>query len=196
MINNKLFLDGRSVQVNFTFTNPAFMPEVPERVYLGQVAEDARHAAAAIAVGEPEKAEVGRHREGRVDTGEPVFENIQAVDCVKFISRFSRHGYRIVACTRFEKPGRNKPKYVFRLQFRPTEQSDEPAVSPEAEQAMRQLGQDLWVLHIWDNGEKGITLNFVARTPGPGRPGHQEGTQAKHRICYDPEEGTISIKPL
>jgi len=180
--------------VKFFFTNQAHMPaNLPERAYAGAEVVDSTHADRARFEGEHELAEVGRVREGRVDTGEAIIKDVPMTSVAELRRGLANAGYWIIGLRKFEKPepGRTT-KWV--IEIRLAKRNDgvhPPELTPEAESALRLLATDWWMFHGWDNGNRGITLNCVMRTPGPGKSGNQPKHRALHEIRI--RDGSIVV---
>lgn len=157
------------VWVKFNFTNPNHIPpgiirhdRRPEDNIL-----DRNNAFKARSIGRPDLAEVGRHREGRVDTGEKVHENVQQLQ-VAFLRRgMANNGFHIGRCRWYlhQVPNRQM-KYVVEIGF-----TNNPDVvlnlTRQQEDALRALARDaVWTGHVWFNPDDTCTVNMVQRQPG------------------------------
>ncbi|MBX4200375.1 hypothetical protein KW790_02885 [Candidatus Parcubacteria bacterium] len=105
---------------------------------------------------------VGRVREGRVDTGTPVFKNEDRVSAELIRRALTNAGFGLDDAHWFTK---NKPgsatKFVVSLAF---SVSDAPITefNRETTEAFRELAKTVWFCHVWLNPNGVLTINFVS----------------------------------
>lgn len=157
------------VWVKFNFTNPNHVP--PGIMRMDRRPDDhildRDHAHKAMSIGRPDLAEVGRHREGRVDTGEKVHENVQQTQLAFLRRGMANNGMKLGRCRWYihQVPGR-QTKFVVELGFTHNPQAM-LTLTRQQEDALRALARDaVWTSHIWANPDDTCTVNMVQRQPG------------------------------
>jgi hypothetical protein len=190
-----------TVLVKFSFTNrdhiPAGIPEMPR---LSDNEMDGKHQIEAIDAGlvKPGEgggiAKVGRHRDGRVDTGEPIAQNVQTAYPAVILHGLPENGLllRDVHWYKHDRGDDKRPKFVVVCAF----ERGQPgmAVSIGLAAALTRLAHEaLWHCHIWKNPSKTesgmpeATVNFVVRQPRYGFEGGERVQKARaiHSIFVD-----------
>lgn len=151
-------LAGKDIIIKFFFTNPAHIPAGIEQKNRkpDEVIDFARNVMAK----DKETADYGRIREGRVDTGTQMANNLPMTQPAMLRRGLASQGYRLVDAHWFRKVQEGKTtKFVVVLSFKfGAEESIE--LSRKTEDAIRKLSRTLWFCHIWQN-EKNFTVNFV-----------------------------------
>lgn len=166
--------------VKFFFTNQEHIPNgIPEVGRQSNFEMDRYHAEMIRLMGDANRATLGRLREGRVDTGDCVIENL-AMAQVGLIRRGLANNGRhlILAHWHYQQPrGPNhRGKYVVSLTFAPLIE-EIGVVIPELPratvEAMRVLANTTWAYcHVWDNAPVPVaSINCVGRQPD-ARPKH------------------------
>lgn len=156
------------VWVKFNFTNPNHIP--PGIIRNDRRPEDGildrNNAFKARSIGRPDLAEVGRHREGRVDTGEKVHENVQQTQLAFLRRGMANNGLKLGRCRWYiHRIEGRQTKFVVELGF-----TSNPKVmltlTRQQEDALRALARDaVWTSHIWYNPDDTCTVNMVQRQP-------------------------------
>jgi hypothetical protein len=131
---------------------------------------------------------VGRHRPGRVDTGEPVIQNPKLSHAAMLRRGLVNNDYRLVRAF-YEVRGSERThdaKYVISLVFAPFE-GQQPLELPEKiNVALRMLAAMAWQhLTVWDNPNGVVTVNFA---------GFQKGVKARNAIVT--RGGRISVEEV
>ncbi len=122
----------------------------------------------------------GRIREGRVDTGTQVANNLPMTQPAMLRRGLASQGYRLVDAHWFRKTQEGKTdKYVVVLSFKHGAEENID-LGRKTLDAIRKLARTLWFCHIWQN-EKNFTVNFV---------GLQQGTKPSYSVVS--REGSIS----
>ncbi len=150
-------LNSRPVLVKFTFTNRSLVPRaIPYRNAQSTEARDNAHAASAIALGAPALAAEGRYREGRVDTGTPVWQNEHHTSIMWNAPQGSLRtaGYRVKDAFVIQRNG----KYTVTLVFDKSDKADN--LNPQSLPGVRTLFGKAWISHVWDNRDT-LTVNMV-----------------------------------
>ena len=184
-----------TVMVKFMFTNPAHIPPgIPQRTVtsISQKETDEYNAIVAAAAGHAELAEVGRVRQGRIDTGDQTVNNLQLVQLGLIRRGLANVMFQLRSCHSYPKPATptSSRKYVVVLTFKggPSDSGyyEEATATPEAKEAhkllnspevvsaLRSLANTTWqYCHVWDNSRtrKTATINVGGRIPD-GRPLH------------------------
>jgi hypothetical protein len=143
--------------VKFIFTNRSLVPKgIPFRNAQPTEVRDNAHAAAAIAAGAPALAAEGRHREGRVDTGTPVWRNEHHTSVMWNAPQGSLRtaGYKLKDAFVIQRDG----KYTVTLVFDKAAKADN--LKPESVPGVRTLFSKAWISHVWDNRDT-LTVNLV-----------------------------------
>ena len=123
---------------------------------------DQRHADAARQMGQQSLAEVGRHREGRVDTGEPI--NLQSVSVASLSDDLRKAGYVLANFGYFKKNPDDNVAFVQLAFFRDTK---EYPIRAETRKELDVLLKALWSkCHIWSNPDNSITVNCNIKQDG------------------------------
>lgn len=153
----------RKVLVKFFFTNPKHIPfGIPEQSRETDQKMDLFHASVAAALGKVELGEVGRVREGRVDTGRPAVQNAQLVQAALLRRGLTNVSFGLYACHWFFQE--RKGKYAVVLAFGWAR--DIIQCPPEVTEALRELGRTTWQW-CWVYDNKGtfdsVTINFGGR---------------------------------
>lgn len=157
-----------TVLVKFFFTNEAHVPRgIPNVARKNDFAVDYKHMKAAKEAGADDLGAVGRHREGRVDTGEPVINDLHGVQASLLKDRLVNAGFAIknLHWYKQERAGRT-PKFVVVCEFVRGVQTGE--LPPDVIAALDFLSHCArWTCHVWDNSQLGkpATINFVGRQP-------------------------------
>lgn len=158
-----------AILVKFYFTNRNQVPQgIPYEQQPPKSERDALHAANAIAAGRADLAQVGRHREGRVDTGVPVIKDLPMVQAELLRSGLAKAGYALTGMRYWQqsakKPG-DKPKWVVQFQYtrdvKPAPYP--PTVAGTIEDLVR--GARWQSCYVWQNPDDVATINFVGRQP-------------------------------
>ena len=162
---SNLAFRGMDVLVKFHFSNPDLIPVGIEqkRRPADEVIDFARHHTTK----NKKLAQFDRHREGRVDTGEPVIENLGMVQAAMLRKGLASNGYRLVDAHWFEKQREGKtPQYVVVLSFR-HEAEESVELARNTLDAIRHLARTVWQFcHVWRNADKkNFTVNFVGLQP-------------------------------
>jgi len=157
-----------TILVKFFFTNqdhvPRGIPHVDRSTSYGL---DFKHRQQARTAGKGELGEIGRHREDRVDTGEPVFKDLPATRASLLKDQLTKAGFALKSMHWMPqvKLGR-QPKYVVVCQFeRGTQVGELPAEVLESLEYLVYTAR--WIAHVWDNSalRNPSTINFVGRDP-------------------------------
>lgn len=163
-------LEGKDIIVKFFFTNQARLPAgIEEKKRKTDAALDfARNVTAK----DKEIGAYGRIRDGRVDTGMQVANNLPMAQPAMLRRGLASQGYRLVDAHWFKKEEQGKTtKFVVVLSFKQgAEESIE--LGRKTEDAIRKLANTLWFCHIWKN-QSNFTINFV---------GLQQGTKPSYSI--------------
>jgi hypothetical protein len=171
-------LEGKDLVVKFFFTNPAHIPAGIEQKNRkeDEVLDFARNAMAK----NKEVGAYGRLREGRVDTGTPIANNLPMTQPAMLRRGLAANGYKLVDAHWFRKVQEGKTtKFVVVLSFK--HGADENIdLGRKTLEAIRKLSNTLWFCHVWEN-EKNFTVNFV---------GLQQGTKPSYSIVA--REGSLS----
>jgi hypothetical protein len=113
---------------------------------------------------------VGRVREGRVDTGTQIFDNV-AMTSAELVRRALTNaglGLDNLAWYKKETEGR-QPKFVVECVYTPKE-GEIAEYSRQTTDALRELASIAWFCHVWHNPHtKVITINFVGMQNGVAR---------------------------
>lgn len=160
--------------VKFFFTNQEHIPDgIPEVGRQSNHEMDAYHARMIALMGDANRATLGRLREGRVDTGDCVIENLPMAQVGLIRRGLANNGrHLILAHWHYQQPrGPNRRgKYVVSLTFAPLVE-EIGVVIPELPRAtvvaMRTLAHTTWAYcHVWDNAPVPVaTINCVGRQP-------------------------------
>ncbi|MDD5110030.1 MAG: hypothetical protein PHI63_02330 [Patescibacteria group bacterium] len=159
--------------VKFYFTNPSQIPPgIPQKDRLENSELDAYHAAMMGLLGQEALGTLGRLREGRVDTGICVIQNLPAVQVGVLRRGFANNELRLIDAHWFRleprEPGR-KPKFVVNLTFAQVRHADVvlPELPRKTVEALRALANTTWAFcHVWDNSPIPVaTVNCVGRQP-------------------------------
>ena len=196
-MQNALNLNGSGpsrVIVKFAFTNPKHIPNGIEQKQRGTDQEvDGQHMAKAYAAGQGEQAKIGRHREGRVDSGEPVIQNLDMVQVAMIRVGLTNNGYRLSDTHYFIKKATktgHKDKYMVVLTF--DRNATDTATLPESTtRAIRELANTTWQFcHVWDNPDGTATVNLVGRQWDDARQSYRDPKHAlvvrNHELCAVP----------
>jgi len=175
-----------TILVKFFFTNSGAVPdEIPEkrdRRFTNPVM-DQLHTDIAKALGlDEELGKVGRVREGRVDTGKNIINNLSMVQVADLLRQFASADYcgpladyyYLTNVHWFEQPARapgKKPKFIVVLGYN---QLGPEKVTPAmlelakvTENARMELSAITWQFcHVWQNLNGVTTVNMVGRQPG------------------------------
>lgn len=164
------------VLVKYTFAGALRFPDVirnglPQEPRELDHIEDAIHARNAKKIGEEELGTVGRHREGRVDTGEYAWHNEQKVQTRDLRSGLTNAGYRMKRAYWYEREpqGTAAKKFVAVMAFVRNDSGDERVVelTRGVERALQRLGTTVWMFaHAFVNpprpdGMRVDTINLV-----------------------------------
>ncbi|MGC9602232.1 MAG: hypothetical protein ABSE76_00600 [Minisyncoccia bacterium] len=162
--------DGRKdLLVKFFFTNPRYLPDgLPTVPRLNDMAMDRKHQDAVYLDEDSSSAEVGRHREGRVDTGIPVIENLQLTSPLFLTDGLEASGFYLVSAHYYRKEAKGKfgkPSYVIVLHY--SQHGERMRLSPElAENLLRFYGGASWTINVWNNpGKNPTTVNLGQPSP-------------------------------
>jgi hypothetical protein len=151
---------------------------------------DRKHLAGAYKAGHGQLAHLGRVREGRVDTGVHVVDNLKMSHAGFVRVGLSRIGYKLVDAhffhQRTNRPGVSD-KWVVCLTYGTN--GDRPALNGRFTRDIRQLASTTWQwCHVWDNppkdGRRVITVNFGGRQADQ-KPQHAVVIR-DHRLTYVP----------
>lgn len=180
----KVTLDqyGR-ILIKFLFTNPKHIPAgIPEQKVGSNEERDLNHLIEAATQCWIEKAEVGRVREGRVDTGENFIPGLNSVSIGEGFAQLIGGGWNRIAnphwfCQQPKTQPGQKPrqlKYVVVLNLMRIDGARvlAPNTPKEALGGLNYLINDCnWTLHGWTNPNGVITLNNMMIQEGPGQRG-------------------------
>lgn len=174
-----------TVMVKFSFTNEDRMPlgireknrATDQVVDAGHAAAELRRAAAGSERGKGfaklgdlqaanQRGAVGRHREGRVDTGEPVVQNLQNADVSQLLAQLQAAGFTLTGAAKFERQrDKGKPLQVLELVFS-REGEAFPLLEHQQQAVDSLLTEASWIVHVWDNpGSRTTTVNLVGMNP-------------------------------
>lgn len=171
----------QTVLVKFFFTNPKHIPwGIPERKVSDRTQKqiDEFNSFMAEVKGNATLGQVGRRREGRVDTGEQVINNLQFVQLGIIRRGLTNVGFQLRTVDAFFIP--QKGKHVVCLVFQkggfyeeatatPTEKEAHKLLNSSAiVSALRELANTTWQwCHGWDNSatRKTMTINVGGRLP-------------------------------
>lgn len=186
--------------MKFGFTNPSHLPHgIPERqirngqsgsgivrqprpdqvpVRTGDQVVDQIHQGGKYTGGDQSLGEIGRVREGRVDTGKPVIQNLEKVQVAMIRRGLANISFPLVNIHWFKQvPGGDprKTRGVVAASFsdQTVTNAQQPLViNPEVQAALRALARVTWgFVHIWQNPNGVVTINCIHRRPD-GRPRH------------------------
>ncbi|NUM25941.1 MAG: hypothetical protein HUU49_05015 [Candidatus Buchananbacteria bacterium] len=182
------------VIVKFAFTNDKHIPNgIPVKKREADHVVDATHMVSAVQSGQTEEAQIGRHREGRVDTGTPVIQNLGMVQTAMIRRGLVNNGYRLTDAHYFTKPPAqrgHKPKHMVCLTF--DREATTSADLPEGTtRALRELANTTWqYAHVWSNPDKTATINLVGRQWDDGAGKYRDPENAlvvrNHELCAVP----------
>ncbi len=161
-------LDGREVLVKFMFFDRQYLPAgLREVVRASDKKMDERHAAD---VGYQAEGAVGRHRNGRVDTGEPVIKRLHRTSPFFLMNGLEEVDYVLTDAHYFRKEnrdemGRPRPQYVIVLNYK--KGGKRFTLTPELEDSLLGFFEGAaWSLDVWKNSDpKPHTINFIKPTP-------------------------------
>ncbi len=151
----------RRIDVKFTLRNLSEIPSgIENRWRMNEEALDTVHAANAVEMGRAELAEVGRVREGRVDTGECVINNLMSVQVGTIRRAFTNNGFVLSEVFTYQHKKSLKPVLV--LRYLPKGEGVNSVAPPAfVTAALRVLGSAVWNLcNLWDNPDGSITINL------------------------------------
>ena len=156
----KMVLKRHLVPAGVEFTDPIKAKE-----------RDAQHKAKAKEAGDVGKAYQGRHRPGRVDTGEQVIKREQGSVSADFLRRaLSANDFYLTAVYAAE---REDGKIVLTIIYAHDERAPDGVETPieldtDVQTALRELSQMAWAnCYVWDNGdEKPATVNLSGLLQG------------------------------
>ncbi|MDB5224545.1 MAG: hypothetical protein JWO43_167 [Candidatus Adlerbacteria bacterium] len=176
-------LANKDVVVRFIFTNARYLPAGLREGKREEVRlMNNRHMNDKYTGGDQSLAEVGRLREGHVDTGRQVIDNLKGVSAVEFWDDMQRVGYHMCHAMYFKEfqPGKSKKsrsddnpnevkekfKYTIVLHFSRT--GELLRLTKEQRNSLEAFFEGcLWTCHIWENPELNPhTINFVQIQPG------------------------------
>lgn len=157
------------VLVKFTVNRLDLVPPgIPERLRGDEGTIDGFHAQAAIEQDAIELADVGRVRDGRVDTGQAIVQDAKNVIVDMLRIGLANNGFALVSLHYHKAEKHGKTKFVITADYKRGKNS--LALSDKTTQALRQLaGPTTWTAHIWDNSalcypdgnQKPATINMV-----------------------------------
>lgn len=160
--------DTHRIVVKFSFTNPTHIPPgIPQKRRESDDEMDQRHALGARLMGQESLGEVGRVREGRVDTGECVVKDLGMVQSTTIRRAFTNAGFRLSTAHWFIKkanqPGK-QDKFMVALTFSNVVTTRDPEIeqTPAMVSALRDLARNIWgYCHVWSNPGGTVTMNFL-----------------------------------
>lgn len=164
-----------TILVKFFFTNDKHIPSgVPNLQHPGNEERDAIHASQEKYFGkdgDKSLGAVGRHREDRVDTGEPVIKDLPGTRAGLLQGDLVKAGYTLVGFRWWKqapkpKPGERPrtPKFVVQAAY--VKGAPYVAHPPHITSTMSSLATDaVWFCHVWKNPNGVATINFVGRQP-------------------------------
>jgi len=157
-----------TVLVKFFFTNDKHVPRgIPNVARKNDFAVDYKHMRAAKEAGADDLGAVGRHREGRVDTGEPIIKDLHGVQASLLKDRLIKAGFAIKNLHWYKQERASRiPKFVVVCEFVRGIQTEE--LPQDVIAALDFLSYCArWTCHVWDNSQLGkpATINFVGRQP-------------------------------
>jgi hypothetical protein len=184
------------VLVKFTVRSRDKVPTgIPERIRGDEGNIDSFHAAEATAQGKENLAAVSRVRDGRIDTGEPVYQGARNVLVDTLRMELLDHGFGLASLHYFVKKDKwDKESFVIVADYRTGGQLSK--IPKEIIQALRELADPVtWTVHIWDNSklsyedgrQKPLTINMVARS---------EDAPTVNEVSIDGKTGWLSIQPM
>jgi len=157
--------DEEHILFKITLSNKSLVPAgIREIERESDKVIDRRNADKAIAAGNARVATVGRVRPGRVDTGKPIFQNVERVRVSLVRGILARKGFRLADAHFFV---RNDGKAVLVLSLMKGRDTLElPRATVEAIRAMAR--DNVWTADMWENVDN-ATLNFRARQQGSAK---------------------------
>ncbi len=193
-VQKKIVLDSNimKITVKFAFTNSAHVPasikisnRPPDKVV------DKAHADVAKATGLSDLGNKGRHRQGRVDTGIPVIQNLQNVAVHSLIPQLLTMGFNpgdVYAYVKEDRrPGKHTKWYAcLELQRIGNDSQKVPAKEDqdEAVKGILKLMNSAWgYLHVWHNPDGTVTINLL----------HKDAKDVHHELIAD-EEGLAAYR--
>ena len=200
MEKNAINLDpfGR-ILVKFLFTNRSHVPKGIQYQPVGSIEErDHKHLIDAVMKGWVEKAEVGLHREGRVDTGTQFAKNLLSVNSGDGIAQLIAGGWNRIDNPHWytqqpkSVPGQKPrmPKCV--VCFNLSKAGDDAKrlswdLPKEAISGLDYLmNRSNWTFHGWVNPGGLITLNHVQIQGGSG----------KNALYFDEDQNELGVLPI
>lgn len=180
------FLGEKDVVVKFNFTNREHIPAgIEEKVRLTNEIVDHVNSKRAEESGNKRLGRVGRFRQGRVDTGFPVVQNLPMTQAAMIRTGLANNGYRLRDAHWYATPFQagKTTKYVVVLSFQHgIEENLE--LNRKTYEAVRKLAKTVWYCHVWQN-TLNFTVNFV---------GIQVGAKPKHSITT--KNGQLAAVPV
>lgn len=109
--------------------------------------------------------QVGRVREGRVDTGTPIFNNVANTGAGFLLGALAASGLNLSADPHWfeQKKAGKATKYVVVLSF---SRSEPIKLEPKIFGALTELSHTSWFHHLWLNPNGVVTANFVGIQQG------------------------------
>lgn len=177
----KLNKYGR-ILVKFYFTNPIHIPQGINEMFVGSNEErDYNQVAEAAMNGWIQKAEVGRVREGRVDTGENFIPGISSVSLGGGLRQLISGGWCFLTNPHWFKqqpkpyPGKKTRQLKYVVVFNMVREESLPecknqdGIQEESKSGIRHLSLECnWTLHGWANPDSTVTLNGTRKEEGDG----------------------------
>lgn len=155
-----------TILVKFFFTNEQHVPRgIPKIGRTSSYALDFTHKQQAITAGKADLGAVGRHRESRVDTGEPVISDLHGVQATLLKEDLLKTGFALKNLHWMEQRKTGRPtKFVVVCEFvRGKQACNLPQAVLDALDYLSHTSR--WICHVWDNSALGkpTTINFVVR---------------------------------
>ena len=163
-------LHHKVVMVKFSVKKRDMIPPaLDRRMRQSEEAVDIRHGEKALEMGNVDLAQVGRERQGRVDTGFHAVDNLGPCHLAMLVRGLASNSYHLTDAfcyTKAKKYGcspnvRSDYTYVITLIF--TWGGDRTPLFTELEESLRSLGRMVWqYCHIWDNANtfSTVTVNL------------------------------------
>ncbi|HEY0908335.1 MAG TPA: hypothetical protein VGE35_03245 [Candidatus Paceibacterota bacterium] len=181
--------DMTKMLLKFNFRSQSHIPKgIPQQPRRADFTVDQAHAAKAA---NSNLGEVGRVREGRVDTGRPVIQNLPFVQVRVLRASLRNAGCGIIAAHWYHNPSKDTYVVVVEVALgsNPDRYNDTP-LSAEAIEGLRNLSRCIWqYCHVWENkpkdtGTNGIfTVNLVGLQPSNARSQNMLAVRDGHMLA-------------
>ncbi len=160
------------ITIKFRVTDPNLIPESCKRQRReAQTVLEAGYAAKALKEGLTEAATVGRHRTGRVDTGEPMVTGqdgkqapLHAVAVGELLTDLAALGLVLTDLSYYVRNGETQVFFV-QLGY---EKNKEPfsLTDGDRESLAKIIGERIWTLFAYNNPDGTVTINLNGRQEG------------------------------